>query len=203
MPTDPSRTDGNSCTSRCREGAAEKSESMLSWTFRSVGIGNLPSDKMLFANYLQNSWYWLSTFRSNVIHLHTKQFLTHLRWVSFHCTVLIRDNHLCILQGMVLVSPDSERYACREFEADIYVLFHSSRISVGFQTTIHIGTVCQTAVVVQMDRVSVVVLLAVADPDPVLISSEDKLHMFLKGMYRFTQYVYRYLCLCFHKPLRY
>ncbi|XP_067681273.1 GTP-binding protein 2-like [Haliotis asinina] len=55
-------------------------------------------------------------------------------------------------KGMVLVSPNSEQYACREFEADIYVLFHSSRISVGFQTTIHIGTVCQTAVIVKMDR---------------------------------------------------
>ena len=47
------------------------------------------------------------------------------------------------LQGMVLVSKELMG-AYLEFEADIYVLYHDTRICTGFQTTIHIGNVCQT-----------------------------------------------------------
>ncbi|XP_041351929.1 GTP-binding protein 2-like [Gigantopelta aegis] len=55
-------------------------------------------------------------------------------------------------KGMVLVSNNQDLCSCREFEADVYVLFHTSRISTGFQITVHIGTVCQTAVIVKMNQ---------------------------------------------------
>ncbi|XP_053375887.1 GTP-binding protein 2-like [Mercenaria mercenaria] len=46
-------------------------------------------------------------------------------------------------KGMVLVS--KELVGCSlEFEADIYLLYHDTQICKGFQTTIHIGNVCQT-----------------------------------------------------------
>lgn len=53
--------------------------------------------------------------------------------------------HKFLLQGMVLVSPKSTfpNFVCRIFEADIYLLYHSHRISKGFETTVHVGNVCQ------------------------------------------------------------
>lgn len=46
-------------------------------------------------------------------------------------------------KGMVLVSKELVG-SCLEFEADIYLLYHDTQICKGFQTTIHIGNVCQT-----------------------------------------------------------
>lgn len=61
-------------------------------------------------------------------------------------TVALTENHRDILRrGMVLVSPKSTfpNFVCRIFEADIYLLYHSHRISKGFETTVHVGNVCQ------------------------------------------------------------
>ncbi|CAI9729953.1 GTP-binding protein 2-like [Octopus vulgaris] len=55
-------------------------------------------------------------------------------------------------KGMVLVSPESSPFACIEFDANIYVLFHAKHISTGFQTTIHVGNVRQTVKIVRMDK---------------------------------------------------
>lgn len=55
---------------------------------------------------------------------------------------------------MVLVSPQPLLFACIEFEADIYVLFHAKQITTGFQTTIHVGNVRQTVKIIKMDKVS-------------------------------------------------
>jgi GTPase len=40
-----------------------------------------------------------------------------------------------------------------EFEADIYLLFHSTYICKGFQTVIHVGNVRQTATIIKMNKV--------------------------------------------------
>lgn len=55
-------------------------------------------------------------------------------------------------KGMVLLSPSAQPVCCKEFEADVYVLYHCRNITTNFQTTIHIGTVCQTAVITHIDR---------------------------------------------------
>ncbi|KAL8612833.1 hypothetical protein ACOMHN_038088 [Nucella lapillus] len=55
-------------------------------------------------------------------------------------------------KGMVLLSPSADVACCRKFEADVYVLFHSNKISRNFQTTVHIGTVCQTAVITSINK---------------------------------------------------
>ncbi|XP_022081456.1 GTP-binding protein 2-like [Acanthaster planci] len=54
-------------------------------------------------------------------------------------------------KGMVLVSKDLNPLACMEFEASIFVFFHVTSISQGFQATLHISNVCQTAVIASMD----------------------------------------------------
>ena len=55
---------------------------------------------------------------------------------------------------MVLLSPSADRVCCKEFEADVYVLFHCNKITKNFQTTVHIGTVCQTAFISEINKVS-------------------------------------------------
>jgi len=55
---------------------------------------------------------------------------------------------------MVLVSEKLKPKACRQFEAEIYLLYHSNGISKGLQATLHIQNVCQTANIYSMDKVS-------------------------------------------------
>ena len=62
--------------------------------------------------------------------------------------------HEKLRKGMVLVSEKLNPQACKEFEADIYLLFHANSISKGFQATIHVANVCQTATITYMNRVS-------------------------------------------------
>ena len=54
---------------------------------------------------------------------------------------------------MVLVSEKLNPKACFEFEADIYLLYHVNSITKGFQATIHVGNVCQTAQITFMSTV--------------------------------------------------
>ena len=47
-----------------------------------------------------------------------------------------------------------EPTSCVDFRAEVYVLYHSSRICLGFQTVIHVGNVMQTATIIEMSKVS-------------------------------------------------
>eukprot|EP00112_Aurelia_sp_Birch-Aquarium-sp1_P000843 Seg1080.7 transcript_id=Seg1080.7/GoldUCD/mRNA.D3Y31 product="GTP-binding protein 2" protein_id=Seg1080.7/GoldUCD/D3Y31 len=55
-------------------------------------------------------------------------------------------------RGLVLLEPVTTPYSCLEFEADVFLLFHTTSISKRFQATVHIGNVIQTAVVVDLNR---------------------------------------------------
>ncbi len=48
-------------------------------------------------------------------------------------------------KGMVLVDPALKPQACREFQAEILVLYHSTTISTNYQAVIHCGVAQQTA----------------------------------------------------------
>lgn len=48
---------------------------------------------------------------------------------------------------MVMVSPEMDPTICWMFEAEIVLLFHSKTFHKGFQVTVHIGNVRQTATV--------------------------------------------------------
>ncbi|KAL3289897.1 hypothetical protein HHI36_023285 [Cryptolaemus montrouzieri] len=50
--------------------------------------------------------------------------------------------------GMVLVSNDLKVYGCLYFQATISVIYHATGIHQGFETTVHIGNIRQTAVIV-------------------------------------------------------
>ncbi|XP_071833412.1 GTP-binding protein 2-like [Apostichopus japonicus] len=51
-------------------------------------------------------------------------------------------------KGMVLVREDPT--CCMEFEANICVLYHTTSIKKGFQVTVHVGSVCQSAIIEDM-----------------------------------------------------
>ncbi|XP_056291868.1 GTP-binding protein 2-like [Pseudoliparis swirei] len=50
-------------------------------------------------------------------------------------------------KGMVIVSPEMDPTICWMFEAEIVLLFHAKTFHKGFQVTVHIGNVRQTATV--------------------------------------------------------
>ncbi|XP_036783332.1 GTP-binding protein 2 isoform X2 [Manis pentadactyla] len=50
-------------------------------------------------------------------------------------------------KGMVMVSPEMNPTICSVFEAEIVLLFHATTFRRGFQVTVHVGNVRQTAVV--------------------------------------------------------
>ncbi|XP_062852039.1 GTP-binding protein 2 isoform X2 [Trichomycterus rosablanca] len=50
-------------------------------------------------------------------------------------------------KGMVMVSPEMEPTICWMFEAEIVLLFHAKTFHKGFQVTVHVGNVRQTATV--------------------------------------------------------
>ncbi|XP_029926401.1 GTP-binding protein 2 [Myripristis murdjan] len=51
-------------------------------------------------------------------------------------------------KGMVMVSPEMDPTICWLFEAEIVLLFHAKTFHKGFQVTVHVGNVRQTAIVV-------------------------------------------------------
>ncbi|XP_052469774.1 GTP-binding protein 2 [Carassius gibelio] len=52
-----------------------------------------------------------------------------------------------IRKGMVMVSPEMNPTICWRFEAEIVLLFHAKTFHKGFQVTVHVGNVRQTATV--------------------------------------------------------
>ncbi|XP_044766325.1 GTP-binding protein 2 [Coccinella septempunctata] len=50
--------------------------------------------------------------------------------------------------GMVLVSNTVKAYGCLFFQATISVIYHATAVHQGFETTVHIGNIRQTAVIV-------------------------------------------------------
>jgi len=63
-------------------------------------------------------------------------------------------DQLSIRAGMVLLSSQETPCVCYEFEADVYILYHSHNLCTGFQTVIHIGNIRQTAKIVSISKPS-------------------------------------------------
>lgn len=59
-------------------------------------------------------------------------------------------------QGQVMLEKKEEE-ACIEFEAELFLLFHNTKITPKYQATVHIGNIIQTAVIKHMDRVIIII----------------------------------------------
>jgi GTPase len=57
-------------------------------------------------------------------------------------------------RGQILLEPVVEPVTCMEFEADVLLLFHHTKISRKFQCTVHIGNVLQTAIIKSISKES-------------------------------------------------
>eukprot|EP01119_Soliformovum_irregulare_P010658 TRINITY_DN2629_c0_g1_i2.p1 TRINITY_DN2629_c0_g1~~TRINITY_DN2629_c0_g1_i2.p1 ORF type:complete len:616 (+),score=190.10 TRINITY_DN2629_c0_g1_i2:176-2023(+) len=55
-------------------------------------------------------------------------------------------------KGMVIVDSSIKPQACREFEAEILVLYHSTTISCNYQAVVHCGVAQQTVKIVKLDK---------------------------------------------------
>lgn len=60
-------------------------------------------------------------------------------------TVALSCNNISLRKGMVLISPLIRPPVCYYFQAKIQIIFHATNISSGFQASIHIGNIRQTA----------------------------------------------------------
>lgn len=67
---------------------------------------------------------------------------------SQSASLQLNETDHCLRKGMVLLSFGKELIATWFFQATVNVLYHATAIYPGFQTTIHIGNVRQTAVIV-------------------------------------------------------
>ncbi|XP_071500068.1 GTP-binding protein 2-like [Diadema antillarum] len=70
-------------------------------------------------------------------------------------TLALGEIDIPMRKGMVLVSEKLKPSPCLEFEADICILYHTASVSRGYQATVHIGNVCQNAIICDMDKTSV------------------------------------------------
>jgi len=57
-----------------------------------------------------------------------------------------------IRKGMVMMDPSLKPRACREFEAEVLVLYHSTTIASNYQAVVHCGVAQQTARLLDMDK---------------------------------------------------
>jgi GTPase len=55
-----------------------------------------------------------------------------------------------IRKGMVLLSPTLELAATWEFEAEVVILHHPTTITAKYQAMVHVGSVRQTAAIMEM-----------------------------------------------------
>jgi len=54
----------------------------------------------------------------------------------------------------VLTEVNDAPPVCKKFKAEVNLLFHEKSIKIGFQCTVHIGSVCRTAKILEMSTVS-------------------------------------------------
>merc|ERR1719318_1531205 len=65
------------------------------------------------------------------------------------------EQPLMFRRGQILLEPALTPVTCLEFEADVLLLFHHTKISRKFQCTVHIGNVVQTAIIKSMNKESI------------------------------------------------
>ncbi|XP_013779989.1 GTP-binding protein 2-like [Limulus polyphemus] len=63
---------------------------------------------------------------------------------------LVGCQNINIRKGMILANSNSHPPVCMFFQARINLLFHATQIMEGFQTTVHVGNVRQTAIVMKI-----------------------------------------------------
>eukprot|EP01114_Cavostelium_apophysatum_P005599 TRINITY_DN1678_c0_g1_i3.p1 TRINITY_DN1678_c0_g1~~TRINITY_DN1678_c0_g1_i3.p1 ORF type:complete len:239 (-),score=82.14 TRINITY_DN1678_c0_g1_i3:44-760(-) len=90
---------------------------------------------------------------ANVKSIHTKRLpVKAVRAGQTAAFALKKIKRSQLRKGMVMVDPSLKPRSCREFEAEVLVLYHSTTISSNYQAVIHCGVAQQTARLVDLDK---------------------------------------------------
>lgn len=131
----------------------EPCEFLIDETFRIPEIGTVAGGLLTKGVVTEGSKLFLGPFNDGkfrsvtVQSIHRYKRACRMVRASQSASIGFSQNIPGIRNGMVLVSHDSSPTAVLFFQASVLVLFHTtSIINRGFQVTVHIGSICQTAV---------------------------------------------------------
>lgn len=147
----------NLLSTRVKCNLGEPAEFQIDDTFSVPGVGTVVSGTLLQGYVKLNDTLLLGPdplgqFQPMVIKsIHRKRMpVREVRGGQTASFALKKIKRSTIRKGMVMVSPKLNPQACWEFEAEILVLHHPTTISVKYQAMVHVGSVRQTATIIQM-----------------------------------------------------
>ncbi|XP_025077161.1 GTP-binding protein 1-like [Pomacea canaliculata] len=147
----------NLLSTRVKCDISKPAEFQIDDTFSVPGVGTVVSGTLLQGFIRLNDTLLLGPdalgqFQSIVIKsIHRKRMpVKEVRGGQTASFALKKIKRSTIRKGMVMVSPRLEPKACWEFEGEILVLHHPTTISVRYQAMVHVGSVRQTATILQM-----------------------------------------------------
>jgi GTPase len=135
------------------------SEFHIDATWTVSGVGTVVSGTVMSGSISINQTYLLGPDEFgkftpvNVKSIHSKRVPVRTAKAGHTAGIALKKiARSAIRKGMVLVDPSLKPTACREFEAEILVLFHSTTISTNYQAVVHCGVAQQTAKLINLDR---------------------------------------------------
>ncbi|OWF52735.1 GTP-binding protein 1-like [Mizuhopecten yessoensis] len=147
----------NLLTTRVKCHPTEPAEFQIDDTFSVPGVGTVVSGTLLQGQIRLNDTVLLGPdalghFQPIIIKsIHRKRMaVREVRGGQTASFALKKIKRSSIRKGMVLISPRLEPKACWEFESEILVLHHPTTISVRYQAMVHVGSVRQTATIINM-----------------------------------------------------
>ncbi|ESP04016.1 hypothetical protein LOTGIDRAFT_185412 [Lottia gigantea] len=147
----------NLLSTRVKCNLSKPAEFQIDDTFSVPGVGTVVSGTLLQGNIRLNDNLLLGPdalgqFQPMVIKsIHRKRMpVKEVRGGQTASFALKKIKRSAIRKGMVMVSPKLEPKACWEFEGEILVLHHPTTISVRYQAMVHVGSVRQTATILNM-----------------------------------------------------
>ncbi|CAL1542833.1 unnamed protein product [Lymnaea stagnalis] len=147
----------NLLSTRVKCDASQPAEFQIDDTFSVPGVGTVVSGTLLQGCIKLNDTLLLGPdalgqFQSVPIKsIHRKRMpVREVRGGQTASFALKKIKRASIRKGMVMVSPAIDPKACWEFEGEILVLHHPTTISVRYQAMVHVGSVRQTATIIDM-----------------------------------------------------
>jgi GTPase len=128
-------------------------------TWAVPGVGTVISGTMMSGTILVNDSLLLGPdslgeFQPVVIKsIHTKRMPVRMVRAGQTASLALKKiKRSAIRKGMVLIAKSTNPVACREFEAEILVLYHQTTIQKNYEAVVHCGTAQQCAKILNIDK---------------------------------------------------